>query len=166
MKKLFCFLVVVFTIGKISFSQGVEFKYAKYIDGFWDKWEDSHLYVIRGNIDDFVIYYHYDHPSEYIMRIKIYYYSEEKKLKKLRLKNGWYEYDGIVEYFTYEYSANYTHFNIKEWPHSCVKIKNNLHWNDKYITKNTRQAKIMIQAKGAKCYNIFFDNIGLGIDIK
>lgn len=172
MKKVLLILIALFAISKISFSQAVEFQYSKCIDGIWDEWQKSYLHVIKGNQDDFIIYYKNRHPSEYIMRVRIYYYSEEKKSKKLRLKNGWYEYSGIVEYFTTDYNSDYQNFNFKHWPNFCLNAKGSNDGapiiDEKYVKVNQREAKINIQAykgKVPRCYNIFFDNIGIGITI-
>lgn len=171
MKKIFLILITLLTISKISFSQVVDFQYSKCINGIWGEWEKAYSYKIKGNYDDFILYDTYRHPSEYIMRIKIYYYSEEKKSKKLRLKNGWYEYSGVVEYFTTDYNSNYQNFNFKRWPHGCLTAEGTDITpiiDKKYVKVNQREAKINIQAykgKGPRCYNIFFDNIGIAITI-
>lgn len=172
MKKIFLILITLLVISKISFSQVIEFQYAKCINGIWGEWEKAYSYAIKGKYDDFILYDKYRHPSEYIMRVKIYYYSEEKKAKKLRLKNGWYEYSGVVEYYTTDYNSQYLNFNFERWPHGCLTAKGTDITpiiDKKYVKVNQREAKINIQAykgKDPRCYNIYFDNIGIGIIIK
>lgn len=157
-------LLVIFTP---IFCQ-TSFYFCKYINGYWGKWENSNPYtyieggyLIKGNYDEFIIYDYNNHPSQYIMKVKLFAMDVEtdKKLKKQRIKSGqWYEYSGTVEYYTQGLWDKFKNI-MHQWPNVPDASNGEI---------QTASATIKIQPykKRPEVYNIFFENIGLGIQFK
>lgn len=179
MKRVFLTLAIAYSIGNYAFSQEIaennRIEIAKCIDAMWGKWKTTSTYKLSGSYDNFVIYPSYEHPSKYIMRIKISNYSNDRKAKKQhRNSKGWYEYSGVVEYFTTDYDARCQEFDISTWPEchltkkgNCVCYNDAVWVDEKYVKVNQKPAIIKIAPYNGvpRCYNIYFNNIGIGISI-
>lgn len=106
MKRLLSILLCFF-MALACYSQGT-FKYCTNINGIWGKWNDSYsmfnsYYISKIQKQEFVIYNEYEHPSNYVMRFKVYgeMVDNDKKSRKQHLKSGeWYKLKGEVEIFT------------------------------------------------------------------
>ncbi len=178
MKRVFLTLFVAYLIGNYAFSQEITgnnaIKIAKCIDAIWGEWETGSGYKLSGSYDNFVIYQSYKHPSNYIMRIKISNYSNDRKAKKQhRASDGWYEYSGVVEYFTTDNDARCQKFDISTWPECHLSKKGgyasgcDAYVTEEYVKVNQIPAIIRIAPYYgvSRCYNIYFNNIGIGISI-
>ena len=143
-------------------------------DGYWGEWKShttryyrlppSYKYNLYGNASGFIIYEKGAHPSEYIFKFQASnYVTPDKKTKKSHYKNNiWYEYSGIVEYYvTEKYPTIEAVLKAYEFPYfNC-----NSGSNGNPCVKRTSQATIKIAPykKHPECYNIYFDNVAVGI---
>lgn len=148
------------------YGQQVSINSCKMLNGYWGAWQSNFGEVLQGTYDEFIIYNHQYHPSNYIMKVKIFGMQVEidKKIKKKRIKEKrWYEYVGTVEYFTnISYPDFKAQFNL--WPSGILAPKaaeNSSH-------SNSRSATIKIQPykKNPEVYNIFFEDYGIGIQLQ
>lgn len=147
-------------------------------NGYWGQWKshttrygygipNSNEYSLYGNYSGFIIYKKGDHPSKYIFKFDTYGYRvPDKKERKAHLKsNEWYEYSGSVEYYVTEsYPTINAVLNAYEFPYfNCDSGS-----SGNPCVKRTAQAKIKIAPykDRPKCYNIYFDNIAVGIDME
>lgn len=174
---------MILSLGLLSILSSYAISFSFYYDGFWGRWQEDNINGIAcyGNYSGFVCYWDYhdgygfwqDHPSDWFFKFQIKSYVEpSKKEKKQHLKkNVWYEYTGVVEYYiSDEYqdiksilksSIDYTisHFvrpsrhRVEEGKMPCVK--------------RTAQATIKIAPykDHPKVYNIFFEGVGIAIDL-
>lgn len=143
------------------------FSFCKLINGYWGQCESSNPYtyieggyILQGTYDEFIIYEHGKHPSQYIMKVKLFAMriEEDKKIKKKRIKSGqWYQYSGSVEYYTKRELERFSNI-IQTWPYTPNTSNGKCH---------TVAATIKIQPykKKPEVYNIFFENLGIGIQL-
>ena len=159
-----------------------QIKVSGYYDGYWGEWEDAYIsslygddntvdtslpYMkIYGDYSGFCTYANTDHPSAYMFKFQITnYITPDKKTRKYHLKNNkWFEYNGVVEYFVKD-----EHESIKDilakgsvfgripatqsiWPGAKKRIAN-------------ATIKIAPYKDHPKVYNIFFEGVGVGIDL-
>ena len=157
MKKIILLLslLCVFSACGILTYSNYPFGHCAYIGGYWGDWERYYTYKFQGTPGNFVVYYEYDHPSDYGYRVMISNYNDYRVTK-----NDWAEFQGSIEYKVSEYSLqNNTYkelskeFVSRSRPTSIgVNIK--------------RPATISIKKYGsAYLYNIYFDDVGLGVQI-
>ena len=164
-KIIFLILIAI----PISMYGQVSFQYNKFIDNYWGQWKSTNLfeyvpsgYVLSGTYDDFIIYEYGNHPSKYIMKVRIYGMPNvvDKKEKKRRIKSKqWYEYRGTVEFFT---DTHYTSTRevVSRWPYVSSATDSNTKLNTKTAT-----IKIQPYKKKPLVYNIFFEGFGIGIKL-
>lgn len=105
---------------------------------------------------EYIIYSEYHHPSDYICRLKINNFNKDndKKSRKYHLKNNiWYEYRGSIEIFTDSetFATNFPHVASYDKPE---------------IKRNIIPAIIKVEPykKEISLLNIFFDDVGLGLN--
>lgn len=139
------------------------------IDGYWSSWKVPLLYEFDGTISNFVIYADVDHPSVFLLRVKINNYIKPTKdeIKKHLKNDDWFKFYGTVEYWvcdeyptikevfkrTDEYYCKFVHNPSSRYSHSEEGRK----------VKRTAQAiiKTKCDKKGViKVISIFFDDIG------
>ncbi len=137
-----------------------------YLNGYWGTWTNLYLVTGNGYINDFVLYYINDHPSQYFTRITISNFTVPSKDEiKYHLKNNsWYEYSGTVEYYVSDAYPTIESILQKGW----------IYWMDMHpdgythYVKRTANASIKIAPykKEPNVVNIFFDNVGIGIQFQ
>ncbi|SEA26845.1 hypothetical protein SAMN04487851_10484 [Prevotella sp. tc2-28] len=164
-----------------SLSISAQIRVCAYYDGYWGEWEDGAVggflfgmpdtygnlpyFKIYGNYSGFCIYYSDSHPSDYTFKFQANnYVTPDKKTKKAHLKNNiWYEYNGTVEYYVDDdrptirdilKNSGFVHF-----PALKPSIKN--------ARKRSANATIKIAPykDHPKIYNIWFEEVGVGIDL-
>lgn len=166
---VFCLLLAIIAKAQIST--------CSWHDGYWGEWKShttrytyippSYEYDIYGNYSGFIIYKKGAHPSEYIFKFQANSYSTpDKKTIKYHMKNNlWYEYSGTVEYYVTEsYPTIAAVLKAFEFPYfNC-----NSGSSGNPCVKRTANATIKIAPykKTPKCYNIYFDNVAVGIDME
>lgn len=169
------FIVILFIISP-SLLKG-QIKTCGYFDGYWGAWEENYFMDIFGRIDytlpcqkvygdysGFCIYQAQAHPSYYSFRFKITNYVEpSKKTKKEHLKSKqWYDYNGIVEYYVTD-----------KYPtaKACVRSSSgnfpSVLPTTEGAKKKTVNARIQIAPykDHPQVYNIWFEDVGVGIDL-
>lgn len=140
-----------------------------YYDGYWGQWKAQYLsytrdcyYKIFGGYNGFTVYSTYDHPSNYSFKFQISSYTPpSKETIKYHYKNNIpFEYSGIVEYFV---SESYPSIKsaLKSWGFTYVKNGD----SDSYKRTVNATIKIFPYKKHPKCYNIFFDDVAIGLDL-
>ena len=165
-KTLSLFFVILFStvFSTAGFCQRA-FESTTLINGYWGDWQLQTYYNLRGSLDDFIIVDKYSHPSDYILRIKIDNFSIEtdKNEIKRRIKSkDYYKYTGTVEYYA---NSTYPDFKsqLHNWPYAGAPGA-----TFSGVIQRIRNAKINIQPyrKNPSVYNIYFDNIGIAINLK
>lgn len=159
MKYLLTLFLLCLTLTN-SFSQTKMNSYSKFIEGYWGKWETSYTLMIQGTYDDFIIYNEMDHPSKYMIKVRIYNMvidNNKKEKRRRRKENDWYRYNATVTFFTKDYSDDYEEF-IDHWPYNYTAHSGE---------EQEESATILIAPYKNKpsTYNIIFDDNehGLGI---
>ena len=175
MDKKRLFLLVAFVV--LTNVLKAQISTVAYYDGYWGKWK-SHTkrygygynineYGIYGSYSGFIIYQKSDHPSKFIFKFDIYgYWEPDKKEKKEHLKNDeWYEYSAFVEYYvTEEYPTIKEVLRRYDFPHfNCDSGS-----SDNPCAKRMASAEVRIAPykDHPKCYNIYFDDVAVGIDLE
>lgn len=170
--RLFLLCVFTFCVGIVN----AQISTCPYYNGYWGKWKShttrymysspSYRYGLFGGYSGFIIYNKSDHPSKYIFKFDINsYVTPDKKSKKLHYKNNiWYEYSGTVEYYVTERYPTILDI-LKAFDFPYFSYDSGSEGNP--CVKRTARATIKIAPyeDHPKCYNIYFDNIGLGIDL-
>ena len=136
-----------------------------YLDGYWGQWEEQIMFRLYGNSHSFSVYEYGTHPSEFIFRFQIHSYSTpDKKTIKHHFKNNlWYEYSGTVEYYvSEEYPTIRTILRKYRFPFYGGWVRPG--------PCATRTAKATIRIAPYKqyprVYNIWFDDVAVGIDLR
>lgn len=138
-----------------------------YIDGYWSQWRNcSRSIKIQGGYSGFIICDADEGPWNYFFKFKIdnYQLPDKKTRKEHRKENKWYIYTGVVEYYICDDYPNI---------YQIFKKNNGFAYVPKTLTSGRPTKKITSRAtikiapykKHPKCYNIWFDNVGLGIDL-
>ena len=184
-KKYFALLCFICLLPLISFSQAM-FSYSKHIDGFWGEWEQAYSYTnydrsytvyyyLQGTYDDFVVYKNHEHPSNYIMRVKIngmnqyLKKSKENKRRKRRFEKNKadYEFSGTAEIIV---AANSLLGEVSDLGTFIEKFPStNVKATDKHSKKLTIPIKVYFEPFVGKpgTYNISLGSKkGLAIGIK
>lgn len=162
----------------ISLYASAQIKVCCYYDGYWSEWEEAYLSDLYGRLDPTIpylkIYGNYSgfctygntaHPSTYSFKFQITNYTiPDKKTKKEHLKKGkWYEYSGTVEYYVKEDLPT-----IKD-----ILKRESIFGHFPSITPSygTRKRSVNATIQIApykdhpRVYNIWFEGVGVGIDI-
>ena len=141
-----------------KFTHG-QYSYATMKNGYWNDWSYTSIglnkieFFSAGNIDHFILYSNYTHPSQY--GVKVYY-----NLDSERREDKWYVYNATVEYYTTTQSDKfYFDYWPMYWPFGAVNGKG---------FKNVSSAVVKIDRSAKKAhrgatFNIFFDNSAIGI---
>ena len=160
-------LIILFVIIPITSFCQTYFSFTKCINNYWGEWKYSNPYrtidggyLLNGTYDEFIIYAYDKHPSQYIMKVKLFAMSvdNDKKAKKQRIKTDqWYEYTGTVEYYTNGLWDKFKDI-VNQWPYVPDASYGEVH---------TVSATIKIQPykKNPKVYNILFEGYGIGINL-
>lgn len=161
MKKIFLF----FVLSLISTSIFAQIKTVPYFDGYWGDWKTS-LFKIRGSYRGFMFYDETQGPWDCYFKFSIDNYRlPDSKQRKSDYKLGiWYEFTGTVEYYICDdYPTIYDSFKSSKRA-SFINPQNP---DGRPTKKVTSKAIIKIAAfkDYPVCYNIWFDNVGLGIDL-
>jgi len=162
-------IILVGVLLSTSFICNAQISTCAYYDGYWGEWKQQYYtysrhswYKLYGNYSGFIVYYDYRHPSEYIFKFQIdrFVPPSKEEIKKHWKNNLWYEYDGYVEYFI---DKDYPNIKTALKRFSFAFIS-----SSSYNTKRTARAKIKIAPykKHPKVYNIFFEDVGIAIDLE
>lgn len=163
------FLIVAFLLVAIPYCTFAQLSTCAYYDGYWGEWKAQYskfsggcYYNIFGNYSGFSIYLRNHHPSEYCLKFQITSYSPPSKdIIKYHYKNKIpFEYEGVVEYYVSDYYPT-----IKD----ALKLQG-FAWvtnstNNSYKRTAKATIKILPYKKRPQCYNIFFEDVAIGIDI-
>lgn len=166
--------LAILTFVIISRALNAQISTCSWHDGYWGQWKNhsSRLgfefneFSLYGNYSGFIIYEKNAHPSEYIFKFQAdsYVTPDKKTIKYHRKNNVWYEYSGTVEYYVTEsYPTIAAVLKAFEFPiFNC-----NSGSSGNPCVKRTARATIKIAPYNdhPKCYNIYFDNIGVGIGL-
>ncbi len=163
----------------ISFSLGIRAQIStnSYYNGYWGQWKSHttrytyfppyYKYSLNGGYSGFIIYSRGDHPSEYIFKFDIYgYWVPDKKEKKEHIKNNeWYEYSGFVEYYvTEKYPTIEAVLKTYQFPY--FNSGSGSEGNPCARRKTSAKIQIAPYKNHPKVYNIWFDGVGVAIDME
>jgi len=145
-----------------------QIKRAAYFDGYWSDWKSNSQvnWAIRGGYGGFIIYPEESGPWDPWFSFKIdNFYMPDAKTRKQNFKSGlWYEFTGTVEYYiSDDYISAYQIFRSSRGA-SFVNPKQPGERPTKKITSRAT-IKIAPYKDHPKVYNIWYDNVGLGIDL-
>lgn len=188
-KRIIILVVVAFLSTCLCFSQ--EMKLCFNYDGYWGDWKPCYQwYKVYGSYDGFLLYKNGEHPSEYFFSFKINHRTPptKKEVKEHNKYNTWWEYSGNVEYYVcdvyptikdcfkqfgrplFKSDLETTEYNEKLSVLRATRIRQQGSFVVKGLTKRTADATIKIAPYSHKTlkprvYNIWFDNVGFGIDL-
>lgn len=159
-KLLFIAFMVIF-----SLHVSAQIKLAVRFDGYWSDW-NIYGTSIRGNYSSFIIYDRINGPWEYFFKFQIdgFYIPDKQTLKENYKYGQWYEYYGTVEYYiSDDFQSAYEAFKSKKGP-AFIRPKQE---NGRPTKKIVSPAKIKIAPykDHPRVYNIWYDNVCLGIDL-
>lgn len=161
-------LIITVFITFITISISAQIKRCAYFDGYWSDWKfDSQInWTIRGSYSGFSIYPKEAGPWDPWFKFTINnFYMPDAKTRKQNVKYGhWYEFTGFVEYYiSDDYISAYQLFKSSRG----AAFINPKQPDGRPTKKVTSQAKIKIAPykDHPTVYNIWYDNVGLGIDL-
>lgn len=162
-KILLCSLFLLMVPVK-NYAQDYEIGYACLYDGYWGDWKNSSNYKIWGNYAGFIIYYSYEHPSNYFFSFQINSYAQPSKEE---IKAHWKNNQPFVYYGTAEYYVSDSYPTAKDVLKAYGQPYIRPTATSSPIVKRTASAEIRIMPykKHPQCYNIFFDNVGFAISL-
>lgn len=183
------YLFVIFLLTGATASMSQSKKFACYYDGYWGNWS-SYSAQMQGNYSGFNLYLPWEHPSNYFFSIDIDNRTPPtKKEVKQHFKNKtWWEYTGTVEYYVCDVyptikdclkefgrplmksDLETTEYSSKLSVLRATRIRQQGSFVAQGYTKRSARATIKIEPYSYKTlkpmvYNIFFDGIGLGLDL-
>lgn len=172
-------LYLIITFALLAIATKAQISTSSWHDGYWGQWKShtttytysslppSYDYELYGDYSGFIIYSKGSHPSEYIFKFNAYGFSiPDKKTLKSNYKNKKeYEYSGTVEYYVTE---RYPTINAILRAFEFPEFNYNSGSPDNPCVKRVANAKIKILPYKTvpRCYNIFFDNVGIAIDLE
>lgn len=162
-KKIFIILALLFVTTKV-FSQR---SLSAYFDGYWSDWKQlGTAEIFHGNYDGFMLYLEKEGPWNYRFKFTVdnMTFPDKKQRKKDIKENKWYVFSGTVEYYiTDNYLTILSLFRAAKGPmFAPAKLE-----NGRPTKKITSKATIKVAPFKdlPRTYNIFFDNVGVGITL-
>lgn len=160
---LLIFITFLITSCGILFTNRNYWAHNIYLDGYWGEWKHFPLSQpsMQGSYEDFVVYREYDHPSNFVLKVKVNGGSIQKDIDmSLASKDAanWILRDGEVTFFV---------------PPKYSSKEDASHWmavNFEYLQRGTykvtypAQIRVTIM-KHEYCYNINFNGIAIGLSI-
>lgn len=169
MKKL---IVIMWTI--LSFLTVDAANWNFYYDGFWHDWE----YIgnrFAGSWNDLILYNSADGIENYTLRVTIdnpQVMPNKKQRKEMLKTKQWIDFTGTVEYFICDdYPTAYDIFKKYRsglWHSLIYHNWRDKNWNQrptKRVKKNVRIQVAPFKNNNIRTYNIWWDNVGLGITL-
>ena len=163
MKKFIFIFSLLFCI---SFNSSAQIRINGYFDGYWATWVNAPEAQIYGSYDGFIIHTKEEGPWNYRFKFDIDNFKvPDKKQRKKDIKNDtWYTFTGTVEYYISDDNPSILqNFRNNKGPvFIAAKLKNGR------PTKKIR-SRATIKVAPFKdvptVYNIWFDNVGVGINL-
>lgn len=188
-KRFIILVIVAFLSTCCCFSQDMYFCFN--YDGYWGDWKSCYQwYRIYGSYNGFLIYVNDEHPSDYFFSFTIDNRTapSKKEVKEHFKSKTWWEYQGTVEYYVCdvyptikdcfkEFGRPLRKSDLKTTEYSgklsvlrATRIRQQGSFVAQGVTKRTARATIKIAPYSHKTlkprvYNIYFDNVGFGIDL-
>lgn len=161
MKKIVIILMTAFILtgcGVLFGTSNNQMSYCTYIDGYWGNWEWFNQFShasFYGTPGDFIVYQGYGHKSDYSLKIVANNCNLSSRDKDAINSRSWYEYRG---YITYRDSRRYK--SSKEYISNFSYVLTSGNY------EVTRPATIKVYPKkDGYIYNIYFDGVGLALNI-
>lgn len=158
MKKIKIYLVGIITLFTTAISaQTICYNYG----GSWSSW--TQIYNIAKYTDQSGFVFKTSGGIEYFSFTIHQYVPPTKAEKKAHLKSKqWFEYYGTVEYYVNDTYPTASHIAKK-----CMLVQPDPRYDQTPVVKRTAAARIKIAPYKhiPQTYNIWFDNIGIGIDV-
>lgn len=142
-----------------------------YYDGYWGEWKPLSI-DLYGNYGGFIFYNSGDHKSNYVFKFQIsnYITPTKKAIRYMKKNNRWFEYEGTVEYWVHEDYPTIKDVFKKFGCPMRFRFESQYSDNKKPTVKRVAKAKIQIAPNFYKnhprVYNIWFDDVGFGIDLR
>lgn len=131
--------------------------------GAWDEWREVGTLIAKYRDDSGFILKTRGQIEYFSFRINNYIPPSKKEKKIHRQNNIWFEYQGTVEYYVND------RFPTANDVAKCgVLVMPNPRIDETPCVKRTCMAEIKIAPykDEPECYNIWFDNIGVGLDVR
>ena len=163
-KKIFIILALMFVTVN-AFSQDERIYTCSYFDGYWSDWYLTAA-SIKGDYSGFIVYLSSEGPWNYRFKFTINNMAfPNKKQRKKDIKNGnYYVFSGTVEYYISDDEPSVLeNFRRNRGPYFVPAKLANGRPTKKITSKAT--IKIAPFKDLPRTYNIFFDNVGFGINL-
>lgn len=131
----------------------MSFRYSKYLDGYWGNWENFFYAAYHGSPQQFTVYNQHGHPSDFYFRVTI-----TDTFNEYAIPDHFVSFKGYIEY---RQKDGYT--TIKEFSRGFVNFPDVKNYGN--IIKRPARISISRTPKRGFVYNIFFDDVGLGLTI-
>lgn len=166
MRKLFAIFFITF-MGFLGAYSQVSMSTSAYVKGYWTDWKGSYYRVTLqytktdASFTGMEIRLLDKQPWDWCFKFEIDNYKKVgKEIRRIHMKNNsWYEYSGWVEYYVCDdYPTIQKVLERYQFPHIQPT-------GDSARAKRRARATIKIAPyeNVPKCYNIYFDNIGVGL---
>ena len=160
-------LLVIISFALLAIATNAQISTSVYYDGYWGNWSDQHSVKIFGGYSGFIVYHINNHPSLYCFDFQIndYVSPSKEQIKEHYKKNEWYVYSGTVKYFVVESEPTIKDILKKRgFPRYHKDTRDE---NGNYAVKRVAKATIKIAPykDHPRTYNIYFDNVGVGISL-
>lgn len=144
-----------------SGNSGGDAYYCQYVDGYWGQWQKVVAFRPQfiGRPDDFGVGFMTSSPRLYFAKIRVNGFNK----KDLKSNGSFTEYSGTIEYTIHDGKPENRH-NILKQSRAFVEYFGKIEGSETI----TRPVTIKIckgRRRGAIIYNIFFDHVGIGLDI-
>lgn len=161
-------IILTSLLASICIVATAQIKLSCYFDGYWSAWH-AYRSSIRGGYDGFILYNPSDGPWYPFFKFTInnYYIPSDKGTRNNNIKNNrWYEFSGTVEYYICDdFPSAYQGF--KKYREPVLIDPKRTQDEGRPVKKITSRATIKIAPfkDHPKVYNIWFENVGYGIDL-
>lgn len=156
--RIFCCLLVMFSFS-ITKAQKIAFCYK----GEWSSWMNAYCEVAAYTDGSGVVLKTSGGREYFTLQIDNFVPPSKDVVKRSKKNNQWFEYTGTVTYYVSD-----TYPTALELAKQNVLLKPNPRTDITPVVKRTARATIRVAPfkKAPACYNVWFDDIGIGIDIQ
>lgn len=161
-------VLFTFVFALVAFAVNAQIKTCAYFDGYWSNWQDAYELSINGSYAGFIIYDNENGPWDPYFKFTIddFYIPDSSTRKQYLRNNQWYEYTGMVEYMICDqYMTARDMFKSNKGPSFLTEKALKEVGRPGKKVRFQATIKIAPYKDHPKVYNIWYDNVGLGIDM-
>lgn len=161
-----CLLFCTLGFSQIRVHGDSQISLCAYFDGYWSEWEKAYGLSFLGNYGSFIIYDKREGPWYPLFKFTIndFYIPDSSTQKRHRRDDVWYEYKGTVEYLICDkFLTAHDLFKSRRGPNFISEKMGQEAGRPTKKVVYEATIKIAPYKGHPTCYNIYYDNVGLGI---